>query len=764
MERKMIGRALVINLLSPFLSASVALWLILSLPALRNVEASGAATITATSNSIRGRFNGKIVFTSDRHGSGLNLWTMNPDGSSPTRLTDQRSHNNLPSFVHVYDGSPAWSPDGTKIAFVSNRDNASFIYTMNADGSNLQILTDRLLEMGGPAWSPDGRKIAFVVSNGARVGLNKPSSDIYAINSDGTGLTKILSDSGENLGFTWSPDGTKIAFASNRDPDGRSRIWVMDSDGSNQRRLTDIHDTSNPVFYSDLAPSWSPDGTKILFVGYRDFKGTRNCSNVNCSELFVMNSDGTNDHAITDDPNRGGIFMFPKWSPDGTKIVTSLALGTIADVRNGVDRGRAIIVMNADGSLQTNISNRGKYDFNSGEYVFFDAAPDWQPLASPPNFSTSVVGFSSPSYTAYEDARSIPVTVKRTGDLNAVTSCFYATFDGTATAQRDYAPVLGTLRFASGETSKTISVPIINNGDARGSRSFKIVLSDNEGNATFIGGDREATVTILDRDTVPRTRNPIDNAQVFVRAHYVDFLNREPDQGGSDYWINQITDCASDASCILARRVGVSAAFFIEQEFQQTGSFVIRCKLINQPYSAFDFLAFLRDVQEIEADALGQQDSAARLEANKQAYIQKYFDEDRVTVSWGRTDAEYVDLLFYYVQLYGGVNLPQSDRDAYVAGLSNGTETRATIFRKVVDHPLYKQSEYNPSFVLMQYYGYLRREPDAGGYQFWLDILNSKLPNDSSGYRAMVCAFLTSSEYQQRFSSIVTHGNAECGS
>jgi len=690
---------------------------------------------------------------------------MNPDGSSPTRLTDDRSRTErLPSFTHVYDGGPVWSPDGTRIAFVSNRDSDFAVYTMDADGTNFQLVTDKVLNPASVAWSPNGNKIAL--SGGVRLvpaitGGPKPAVHIYVVNIDGSQLTKLTSDgdnANNNDSPTWSPDGRQIAFSSNRDPDGRHKIWVMNADGSNQRRLTDIHGTSNSLFYGDSGPAWSPDGSKILFNGYRDFNGTRNCFVVNCSELFVMNADGGSDAPLTNDPNRNGGYA-AGWSPDGTKIVASRSLGTIADVRNNVDRGTAIIVMNADGSNQVNISNRGKYDFNAREYVFVEGSPDWQPLLVPPTFAPSVVGFSAPSYSVYEDAGSVRISVTRIGNLNEIASCFYATVDSTATAQRDYAPVLGSLRFAAGEASKTIPIPITNSGDARGSRSFKMVLSDNEGNATFIGGNKETTVTILDKDTVPRPANPIDDTPNFVRMHYVDFFNREPDQAGWDYWANEIAKCGTDARCMLSQRVGVSAAFFIEQEFQQTGSFVIRFKLINPLYSAFNFLAFLRDVQTIEADALGQPDAAAKLEANKQAYIQQYFDEDRITVSWGRTDAEYVDLLFYYVQLYGGATLPQADRDRYIAGLNAGTETRATIFRKVIDNSIYQQAAYNPSFVLMQYYGYLRREPDQGGYDFWLDVLNNRVPGN---FRSMVCAFITSAEYQQRFSQVVTHTNAEC--
>ncbi len=721
----------------------------------------------------RGRYNGKLVFTSDRHNSALNIWTMNPDGSSPTRLTHPTDRGaNLPIFVHVYDDWPTWSPDGSKIAFLSNKDCdgagnldcARSIYIMNADGSNVTRilvngLEEALPEIRSITWSPDGKKFAF--SAGAHVTVDfRGRTNIYVTDTDGTNTAKLTHDSEvANGNPTWSPDSRQIAYVSNRDPENRYRIWVMNSDGSGHRKLAEVHNTHNPLFYYDLQPAWSPDGTKILFVGSRDFNATRNCFSVNCLEMFVVNTDGSNEQQLTSDPKRGGLQFLPRWSPDGTKIVFSVDLGTVDDSRNSIDRGRAVIVMNSDGSNQVNVSNRGKYDFNSREYVFSDVSADWQPLPAPPNFASSVVGFSAPSYSIYEDAGSVPITVTRTGNPNDVASCFYVTFDGAATVKRDYAPVLGTLRFAPGESTKTILIPITDNGDARGSRAFKIVLSDNEGNATFIGGIKETTVTILDRDTAPRATNPIDNATAFVRMQYVDFLNREPDQDGWGYWVNEINKCQSDAKCISSRRIGVSAAFFVEQEFQQTGSFIIRFKLLNPTYTAFNFLAFMRDVQTIQAGALGQPGADQKLEANKTAFIQQYFDEDRVTVSFGFTNEQYVDLLFQYAQLYAGVTLPQSDRDAFVARLNAGTETRPGIFRKVIENEQYKQALYNSSFVLMQYYGYLRREPDQGGYDFWLNVLNNRVPGN---FRSMVCAFITSAEYQQRFSPVVTHTNADC--
>jgi dipeptidyl aminopeptidase/acylaminoacyl peptidase len=317
--------------------------------------------------------------------------------------------------------------------------------------------------------------------------MSKPSIDVYVVNVDGSGLAKLTRDSGTNGSPTWSPDGKQIAFSSDRDVDGKTKIWVMNADGSNQRILPNNQNTTNSGFLGGQ-PAWSLDGTKILFTSYRT------CGVGAASGIYVTNADGGNSRLLTNDPKNCGGYSLPRWSPDGTKILA----GFSPEQKGVLEPAPQIVIMNADGSKPINISNRGKYGFNSGQSNFTDGQADWQPLHAPAGFASSVVGFSAPSYTGYTDAESIPITVTRTGNLNDVASCLYVTLNDMGI---NYYDATGTLRFAPGESSKTISLPVVLRG-VNLKWSLTIVLSDNEGNATFVGGIKEAAVTILPRGAV----------------------------------------------------------------------------------------------------------------------------------------------------------------------------------------------------------------------------------------------------------------------
>jgi Tol biopolymer transport system component len=165
----------------------------------------------------------RIIFTN--HGNGL--WLMNPDGSDPRAITFKD------------DIDPTWSPDGSMIAFASNRSGTRQLYVANANGRNVEQVTD-LNNMGGrSSWSPDGRKLAFYRGPAG-------DRDIYIINIDGSGLQR-LTNGGDNLGPSWSPDGNWIAFTSFRD--GNNEIYIVRPDGSRETRLT-----NSPT--SDWQPRW----------------------------------------------------------------------------------------------------------------------------------------------------------------------------------------------------------------------------------------------------------------------------------------------------------------------------------------------------------------------------------------------------------------------------------------------------------------------------------------------------------------------------
>lgn len=433
------------------------------------------------------KHNGKIVFSSDRHYKGISIWTMNPDGSSPTRLTDDASRmEKLPDFSPVYDLSPVWSPDGTKIAFISNRNYLFSLYVMNADGSNARLVTDRPLEVGQPAWSPDGSKIAFTAGITGTIGMTKPSANIYVINVDGSGLTQLTRDAGANGSPDWSPDGKQMVFVSNRDNQNKSTIWLMNADGSNQRVLPNPQNTTSAGFIGG-EPAWSPDGTKILFTSYGA------CGDTAGVAIYVTNIDGSNSRSITNDAKQCGWYSSPGWSPDGSKIVATLT------IRSGRvnDPAPQIVVMNADGSNQTSISNRGRFVFNSGMSAFTEDQPDWQPVSAPLASTSSVVGFSAPSYTLNEGgAKSVSIPVTRTGNLKDAASASYIVL----TIDPEIMHSNGTLRFAAGESSKTIPIAV---PSSTLNWIYRIVLFDNEGNATFLGGNKEAAVTILGKDAPP---------------------------------------------------------------------------------------------------------------------------------------------------------------------------------------------------------------------------------------------------------------------
>lgn len=243
--------------------------------------------------------------------------------------------------------------------------------------------------------------------------------------------------------------------------------------------------------------------------------------------------------------------------------------------------------------------------------------------------------------------------------------------------------------------------------------------------------------------------NLIEGAGSFIRQQYADFLGRNPDPGGLGYWIRQITDCGANELCIHHRRIDVSAAFFVENEFQRTGSFIIRIykgSLGRQP----DYLEFSADRDLIV--------EGPNVEATKDAFANSWVTRPAFTQIYpaSLTNEAYVNKLFDTAGLIPFTAERQQQINAMAAPTNR---TRAEVLREVIEIYEFTTREYNPSFVLMEYFGYLRRNPDQGGYDFWLNVLNNREPGN---YRGMVCSFITSAEYQKRFGPSISRTNVDC--
>lgn len=239
--------------------------------------------------------------------------------------------------------------------------------------------------------------------------------------------------------------------------------------------------------------------------------------------------------------------------------------------------------------------------------------------------------------------------------------------------------------------------------------------------------------------------NPVDYAQYFVRQHYVDFLGREPDEAGRSFWSAKIAACGSDPVCVEAMRIDTSAAYYFSIEFRETGYLVYRLHRASFGRNV-SFQDFLRESREVgQGVVVGETGWQEKLAANRAAFLQNWVQRtDFKERFYGFTDAWFLNVLFENM----GVTPTAAEREALLADLGRGA-SRADVLARVVENAQFKQKEFAPAFVLMQYFGYLRRDPDQEGFNYWL----SKLKENGGDYRRaeMVRAFLVSGEYRDRF-------------
>jgi hypothetical protein len=441
----------------------------------------------------------------------------------------------------------------------------------------------------------------------------------------------------------------------------------------------------------------------------------------------------------------------------------------------GIALSGAIVSLSGHTSATATTDANGNYNFpelprggdytltvSKTQYIFSEPSRTFNNLISNQiaNFDggpKSVLEFSAANYSVTEGTRIITVTVTYAGDTSDPAEVIYSAIDGSADQRSDVIPVIGRLNFEPGETSKSFIIFITDDAHVEGDESLTLELSDLVG-STF-GNNKTAVLTIRDNDSGGTGVNPIDDAQFFVRQHYRDFLNRPPDAAGLAFWSNQILSCGTDAACIADRRMNVSAAFFLSIEFQQTGFLVYRlyqASFAHPPQHLNEFLLDTRTIGEgVVVNAPGWQEL---LETNKTEFIETFVARSQFSEAYplSLTPAEFVNLL----NAKTGGALSLADVAAAVAefqgaATSDEPQARARVLRRVAENETFSQHELNPAFVLMQYFGYLQRNPNEApdtnldGYDFWLH----KLDQFGGDFRRaeMVKSFLVSAEYRARF-------------
>jgi uncharacterized repeat protein (TIGR01451 family) len=356
------------------------------------------------------------------------------------------------------------------------------------------------------------------------------------------------------------------------------------------------------------------------------------------------------------------------------------------------------------------------------------------------------VQFSSNAYSFSEGAGHGDITVTRTGDTSTPLTVDYITSDqsgttpcqtnntGFASDRCDYATAAGTLRFTAGQSSLTIPLVLINDAYVEPSEQLSIKLSNAQGGA--LGSVDTATVTITDNDTQVATANPIDDLDFFIRQLYIDFLGREPDPAGFNFWKARLTGtCPAGQTC---DRIDTALRFFGSDEFRERGYFVYlfyHAALGRRP----TYSEWIMDVSKLNGFK-----TVAEQEAAKDAFIQEFTSRQE------------------FMNLYNGAQTGQTFVDALIQKsgvtpaskqtLINNYNTvgREKTLRAFMETPEVQAAFVDRAFVSMLYFGLLRRNAETAGFNFWMQ----KLIDTNHDYRFLMGGFLNSDEYRYRYAQL----------
>ena len=477
--------------------------------------------------------------------------------------------------------------------------------------------------------------------------------------------------------------------------------------------------------------------------------------------------EGDENHLSTtnDKPGGGSRSIWYQWQAPSSGSVTFDTSGSGFDTIMGIYTGNAVNSLNViaqDDDVVNGTIRTSSITFNATAGTTYKIAVDGYNSGgaggeigavtlnwNAPGCVASNVQFSQSTYSVNESAGFLNITITRTGNSSGPATVNYATSDsaglvncvvanGFASERCDYATTVGTARFAAGENSKTVIIPIINDALVEGGENFGISLSSPSG--ATLSSPTVATVTITDNDGAPAVQNPIDGIPFFVTQQYIDFLGRLPDAIGFNNWVTTLNGCPNggfgefdNPNC---DRVHVSAGFFLSTEFQGRGYFAYRfyeVALDRRPtYAEFvPDMALVGGPQSPESEAL-----------SKQAYTDAWMQRPEFKSRYdGINNSQFVNAL------EANAEITVSNKQALIDALNGNTMNRGQVLRDIVESQAAANRFFNRAFVSMQYFGYLRRDPDTIGFQNWINTLSA----DPSNFRHMIFGFLFSTEYRQRF-------------
>jgi hypothetical protein len=361
----------------------------------------------------------------------------------------------------------------------------------------------------------------------------------------------------------------------------------------------------------------------------------------------------------------------------------------------------------------------------------------------------ATVQLNTASLNVIESAGLATLTAVRVGDTSRAATVQFATADtaglqsctvtnGKASERCDYGTAVGTVRFAVNETLKTFQIPIVNDVLVEGDETLTVNLSGPTG--ATLGTTTTATVTIIDNDTSPAIQNPVDGVNFFVTQQYIDFLGRLPDAIGFANWTDTLNGCPNGGFGEFDNpdcdRVHVSAGFFLSEEFRGRGYFAYKFYEVGVDRRP-TYAEFMPDMVQVGGPQSPESEALSKT-AYTDAFVQRQEFKNRYDAL---SNSAYVEAL----EINAEVVL--ANKAALVDALNTNQKTRAQVLREIVELQAVTDKFFIRAFVAMQYFGYLRRDPDTVGFNNWVTTLTA----DPSNFRHMIFGFIFSDEYRHRF-------------